>query len=71
MKSDIEIQQEIEKCKSDIVYFIETYITPEIKLTDFQKEVLKAHQEGKEVHLINTRSGKQMLIDSLQRQKEL
>lgn len=49
LKSSKEIQEEIQKCKDDIVYFVETYVKPEIKLTNFQKELLKAHSRGERV----------------------
>lgn len=49
LKSSKEIQEEIQKCKDDIVYFVETYVKPEIKLTNFQKELLRAHSRGERV----------------------
>jgi hypothetical protein len=46
---------EIEKCKNDIVYFIETYCYPKIVLSDFDKEIIKAHQEGRRIMLLGGR----------------
>jgi hypothetical protein len=49
LKSSKEIQKEIQKCKDDIVYFVETYVKPEIVLTNFQKELLRAHSRGEKI----------------------
>ena len=62
LKSSKEIQREIQKCKDDIVYFLETYVKPEIKLTNFQKELLKAHSRGEKVMISNGRHHSMILI---------
>ena len=56
LKSSKEIQKEIQKCKDDIVYFVETYVKPEIVLTNFQKELLLAHSRGEKIVLSRGRS---------------
>lgn len=61
---------EIEKCKNDIVYFIENYVTPQIPLTESQKFMLRALNEGN-LHLVTGRGHSRYFIaTSAERHKE-
>jgi hypothetical protein len=48
---------EIEKCKTDIVYFFETYIAFRPAL-DHEKFMLEAHQKGDKIAIHSGRTGK-------------
>lgn len=75
LKSKEEIQAEIQKCKEDIVYFIENYAYPEIKLTDNQKFMLDLYKKAEEskstVVILQGRVGtKYFLQSSYERHEE-
>lgn len=55
---------EIEKCKNDIVYFTEKMYG--IKLTKWQKTILKLHKKGCSFH-VGRLNGRRLLNDSLAR----
>jgi hypothetical protein len=61
---------EIERCKTDIVYFVENYVTPKIPLTESQKFMLRALNEGR-VHLVTGRGHSRYFIaTSVERHEE-
>ena len=38
---EIDWQEELQKCKDDFIYWLETYVRPEIKLREYQKEWIR------------------------------
>lgn len=65
------IENEMERCERDIVYFAEKYLGYELR--DWQREVLKRYQNGDSLHLsfINKRSDKMMVLNSMKKYGEL
>ena len=51
---------EIERCKTDIVYFFENYIALRPAL-DHERFMLEAHQQGDKIALYSGKSGKQLI----------
>jgi hypothetical protein len=70
LKSDEEIRKEILKCKNDIVYFVENYVSPKIKLSDFDKAILKAYQNNQKVIMVSGRRCSRYLATFAQRHDE-
>jgi spore cortex formation protein SpoVR/YcgB (stage V sporulation) len=62
-------QIELEKCKNDIIYFVEKYMN--IELLDWQKNVLTHYNNGEIIFTGGQRSGKNIVIDSIRKHKEL
>lgn len=61
-------QSELNKCKSDIVYFAEKYLG--LELLQWQKELLTHYNNG-EIIFTGQRFGKNMVIDTIKKHKEL
>jgi hypothetical protein len=62
-------QTELEKCKSDVVYFGEKYLG--IELLPWQKTYLRLLQKGNKVCFIGSRYGKSMMYDIKKRYEQL
>lgn len=61
---------EFEKCRNDIVYFIERYLGH--KLTTWQKMALKLYQtKGGQLYLVGQRYGKRILYQDITEHKKL
>jgi hypothetical protein len=59
------MNDELERCRNDIVYFAEKYLGYE--LLDWQKEALDRYLKGERIHLMGYRSGKKVLADTIER----
>lgn len=56
-------EDEIKKCKNDIVYFVEEYLG--IRLMVWQKAYLRAFQHKQELQWCGKGRGKKVLYDSI------
>lgn len=54
---------DLERCKKDPVYFVETYL--KLELLPWQKAYLKTYQVGQNIKLSGVRSGKRMIYNSI------
>jgi spore cortex formation protein SpoVR/YcgB (stage V sporulation) len=62
-------RSELEKCKSDIVYFAEKVLGYDLQ--PWQKELLKLHQQGVKLYYTGFRYGKNMVVDAIQEHNKL
>lgn len=56
-------EDEIKKCKEDVVYFTEKYLG--LKLIPWQKLYLKAFQKEQDIEIMGKRAGKKVLYESM------
>lgn len=62
-------QTELDKCKSDVVYFGEKYLGLELK--EWQKAYLRLMQKGNKFWFIGSRCGKKMIHDVWKKYNQL
>lgn len=64
------LQEEFKRCKEDIVYFVENYISPKIELTNWEKEYLRSLYGGTRVMMFKGRKGNRSIMINALREHE-
>lgn len=62
-------KEEFEKCRNDVVYFVEKYMG--FELTPTQKVILKAHQKGQRTYFRGMRHGKRVVYEAMKKFDEI